>query len=269
VTQPVFIVGSGRCGTFALAQVLDQVEGVDAYHEYNVLNMQKLGCLLYTGQILPQVARNYLEQQWYGPAIHYSQSRVWVDSSNKISWLLKPLIEAFPDARFIWLIRDGRQVCSSYFNKLADEHYDDEAVGLLAAWLRDPARVKQPPLEKRYWWPMPGERIGIDEFLALDRWQRVCWHWAIINHQIKQAVGDRAMKVKLEDIMKKRGDISWFMGIDSDPFLWEQLRRPRNVNQPVNFPLTFEQQVEYWDICGEMHIYLGYGDEEPEPVDYG
>ena len=61
----------------------------------------------------------------YKSSIHYSDKK-WVDSSNALPWIIKPLSKIFPDAYFIHLIRDGRKVVSSFYNKFGDIMYEEK-----------------------------------------------------------------------------------------------------------------------------------------------
>ncbi len=40
---------------------------------------------------------------------------------------------------------------------------------------------------------------------------------------------------------------------------WNLCQTPQNVSEPVSYPLTNEQEAQYWEICGGMHKQLGYG----------
>ena len=79
----------------------------------------------------------------YGGAIRYSDAQHWGDSSNKLSWLIPDLAAAFPKARFVHLVRDGRKVASSYFHKLGAECYDDRSTAILQAHYDDPGRASR------------------------------------------------------------------------------------------------------------------------------
>src|SRR5215831_2282000 len=104
MTRPIFIVSSGRSGTAMLSKALSQSPDVTIEHEYMVHIVQPLGVRRYQGLASAQEAAATLAAT-YGAAIHYSETKLWGDSSNKLSWLIPDLIAAFPDARFIHLAR--------------------------------------------------------------------------------------------------------------------------------------------------------------------
>src|SRR6185437_5898005 len=152
--KPFFIVSSGRSGTAMLHKALSAVAGVEMHHEYMVQIVQPLAVKRYLGLIDRQETAKIIADT-YGAAIRYSEATQWGDSSNKLSWLIPELAEAFPHARFVHLVRDGRKVASSYFHKLADECYDDRSTAMLQAHYDNPKSHPAPPPEKKYWWPLP------------------------------------------------------------------------------------------------------------------
>ena len=121
-TQPVFVIGTGRCGTRAIYKMLLGTPGVEVHHEYLLTHIQQLAALYSMGISSRGDAQQALELL-YGAAVELSDAAIWVDCSNKASWLIEPLRDIFPNARFVVLYRDGRKVTSSFFHKLAAEVY--------------------------------------------------------------------------------------------------------------------------------------------------
>lgn len=156
--RPVFVVGSGRNGTRSIFRMLRGNARIEAHHEYRCENIQKISCLYSMGlleedQALPQVRDHYLS------ALNFCKKNIWLDSSNKASWIIPLLKEAFPASTFIHIVRDPRRVVPSYYYKLREEMYDDSSVMALANWI-DRGHLQQdaPPIEKKYWW-----RLELDE----------------------------------------------------------------------------------------------------------
>src|SRR6201999_1703766 len=178
VTKPFFIVSSGRSGTAMLHKALSAKPGVEMHHEYAVQITQPLAVKRYLGLIDDAETQQTLRET-FGAAVHWSQGSHWGDSSNKLSWLIPNLAALFPDARFVHLVRDGRKVAGSYFNKLGAECYDDRSTAILRAHVED--KRPAPPPEKKYWWPLPPR--------GLDQFGRIAWHWAEINRVTLEALG--------------------------------------------------------------------------------
>ena len=131
---PFFIVSSGRSGTAMMMKALVQAEGVTIEHEYKVHDVQPLAVRRYQG-LADEIEARAILSRTHGAAIREAKTRLWGDSSNKLSWLIPDLAALFPDARFIHLVRDGRKVASSYFHKLGNECYDDRSTEILADYL--------------------------------------------------------------------------------------------------------------------------------------
>ena len=88
-TFPVFILGSGRSGTFQMVKMLENIEGIQAHHEYLFENILKPSVLYRMGVIGDEEIKNVLKET-HVPAVHYANTPVWVDSSNALPWIVKP-----------------------------------------------------------------------------------------------------------------------------------------------------------------------------------
>lgn len=266
-TKPVFIVGTGRCGTRALYKMLLGTPGVEVHHEYLCTHVQQVAALCSMLQIEDWDVEFRL-RRLYGAAVRMSTEAVWVDSSNKASWLLDHLDQMFPKKKFVVLYRDGRRVVSSFFHKLAAECYDDKSTEAMLAWTRGDGYI--PPPEKRYWWkiPQPGQPFH-EEFRAFDQFQRMCYHWADCNATIKAQLAELSkgsyFEVKLEDLTMNQSlvdDLARFIGVPPNPAYFKALQRPEGVIVPTSYDLTPKQLEQFWAICGPMMQTLGYTGED-------
>ncbi len=274
-SRPVFIVGTGRCGTRSLYKMLAGTAGVEIHHEYDCTNIQKMAALHYMGEISTDTLKAFLETV-YGAALEYTDATLWIDSSNKASWIIRTLHELYPDARFVLLLRDGRKVVSSFFNKLAAEIYDDSSVSKLSGWLADPGGRLPPPPEKKYWWniPRPGQPFH-DEFPGYNQFQRICYHWVNCNRFVlEQFAGlppSSWIQVKLEEICQDMASLQVltdFIGLPFDTSWFEALQTPQNVFFPMDFQLTDHQLTQFRDICEPMMERLGYAGTDSYVVRY-
>jgi hypothetical protein len=268
-TIPVFIIGSGRSGTRAIFKLLSGDPSVEVHHEYVCAHVQPLAAKSFMGRASHQEVVDAL-RAWHGAAVYYSQASYWVDCSNKLSWIIEPLLEVFPRARFVHLTRDGRKVAGSFFNKLAPEIYDDESVAALTAWLKD-SRLPEPPPEKKYWWniPQPGQPFH-GEFPSFDQFQRICYHWREVGRVIDEGFGAvpeaQRLTIKLEDITADRAALTRllsFVGLEFREPLYEALQTPQNVFFPMDFVLTEEQLARFKALAGDTMSRLGYDIDSP------
>lgn len=274
-TRPVFIVGTGRCGTRTLFRMLSGAPGVEIHHEYAVLETQKLAALYFMGHITADEVKRRIAGM-HGSALYYSSADTWIDSSNKLSWIIDPLAELLPDSRFLAIVRDGRKVVASFYYKLREEMYDDDSTNCLSRWLADPRSGPCPPPEKRIWWNIPQEgQPWHGAFSTFDRLQRVSYHWAECNRVILESFArlppNRVKLVKLEELRQDSAllkDTLDFIGVSMDETYMPYLQTPRNVFLPLDFQLTQRQLSTFNEICGPMMCTLGYDQQDLYRVKY-
>jgi hypothetical protein len=255
-TRPVFIIGSGRSGTRMIYKLLSGIPDIEAYHEYCCTHIQPAAAKYSMGLLTKNGIQSEI-RKLHGAAVYYSPLPYWVDCSNKLSWIIEPLYELFPDAVFIHVVRDGRKVVSSFFHKLKTEMYDDESVGILRNWMENPKKYPEPPPEKKYWWNLPPEQYS--------RFERICYHWAEINRTIagsfRKIPRKNSWTVKLEDLTQKKAVLKKFLSYFAVPWdeeYYEFVRTPQGVFFPMDLKMTENEQRMFDRICGQTMKKLGY-----------
>ena len=273
--QPVFIVGTGRSGSRSIFRMLSGSENLEIHHEYCCTHIQKYSALYHMGLISEEEIINQINKI-YKPALKYSEAPIWVDSSNKLSWIIKPLHKTFPNAKFLMIARDGRKVVPSFYYKLRDEMYDDKSVKILTKWIDDQQTNIMPPPEKKYWWNIPqvGQKFH-KRFKNYNRLQRTAFHWTECNRVILESFSNLPQNtskvVRLEDIVRSETDLKdmiEFIGIKYDNLFFKYMQTPRNVFFPMSFKLTRNQNVQFEEICNSMMKKLGYDIEEVNEIKY-
>jgi Sulfotransferase family len=275
LSDPFFIVSSGRSGTAMLHKALSAVDGVEMHHEYAVQITQPLAVRRYLGLIDSAKTLQILAQT-HGAAIGYSAARLWGDSSNKLSWIIPELAQLLPGAKFVHLVRDGRKVAGSYFRKLGDECYDDRSTRILQAHVDDPARTPAPPPEKKYWWPVPRKNDAqARAFRSFSQFERICWHWAEINRVILDELArlpkPRQMFVTLEELHASPDAVKGlydFLNLPYRDAAFEIFARPHNVNRPEDRLLDAGERARFDAIAGSMMRTLGYAETAEYVVNY-
>ncbi len=264
-TQTFFIVSSGRSGTHALAKALGMYEAIDMHHEYQISYIQPLAFEYYHRLVDFDSAVETL-QGTYGSAVALSDKSLWGDSSNKASWLIRPLLKVFPKAKFIWVVRDGRKVVSSYFHKLSEECYDDKSVKIMRNWLENPNDNVQPPPEKKYWWPL---RPSCYHEEPLERFRLISWYWSEVNRVIGEDLRwvelDNVHFVRLEDLVSKRIELESLLDFLDLPWrddVRDMLQVPDNVGVPKNFSLSPEHLETFRNECQSMMERFMYSGSE-------
>ena len=270
---PVFIVSSGRSGTALIENIFREDPNVEAHHEYLCTHVQRSACLWAMGCIGRQQALDQLTEI-YLPAVEYSKKKIFLDSSNKASWIIDLLIEIFPKAKFVHLIRDGRKVVSSYFNKLQDECYDDDSVNILSKAVL--GKNIYPPPEKKYYWPLSSRRSSIKaELTRSTQFERICWHWGEINRVISTSLSEIADSqkhtIRLEDLVsseQKFERFRKFVGAEYRADLFKELKKPHNVNKPFDIFLSPEEENVLNIFSADVMSLYGYSGSEQYGMQY-
>jgi len=274
-TRPFFIVSSGRSGTAMMEKLFKAFPQVEMHHEYMVNHVQPAAIKYYLGLIGYGEAQHVLRAT-HGASVHYSQSPIWGDSSNKLSWLIPVLDRLFPHARFVHLVRDGRKVTSSYFHKLSEECYDDYSTAVLQRYYDSHGQLPAPPPEKKYWWPVPPRGHPQElEFITYNQFQRISFHWAQVNrtiiHHLEAIRPERRLTIRLEDVVSRaeaRQGLLNFLGLPWDDRIMGLLNRPHNANRPEDYPLTPEQTDQFNMIASDMMRHFGYDRRQEYRVAY-
>src|ERR671920_416555 len=91
---PFFIVSSGRSGTAMMVKALSAADDITIEHEYRVREIQPLAVRRYQGLADAHEAAAILSAA-HGAALIAAKTRLWGDSSNKLSWLIPDLARLF------------------------------------------------------------------------------------------------------------------------------------------------------------------------------
>jgi hypothetical protein len=164
VHRPIFLVGAPRSGTSFLGGCIGTLESV-SYHREPVV-MKALGQHVGGDWSPERTARTY--RLVYGTllGLHLAGDLRLAEKTPQNVFLVGSLAEAFPDARFVHIVRDGRDAALSYLEK--------PWVRQVFAWThrRDPGGQPYGPFAP--WW-VEGDRR--DEFESTSDWHRAVWVW--------------------------------------------------------------------------------------------
>lgn len=264
-TKPVFVIGTGRCGTRCIYKMLKNIDQIDIFHEYAAIPMSKIAVLYHMEKISTEEAISRLHLL-LEPAIYYSNKSQWITCDNRISWLIKPLIQMFPNASFIHIIRNGLKTTSSFYNKLTNDVYDDESVRIMYNYLYNNQLI--PPHEKKYWWTLPNKQTEAYRFVyKWNRYQRICWHWQHCNNTIKKDLAyihpSQKLMLKLENLTNQNNtkgleQLLEFVHVSYHHKYKDFLKVPTNVIVARNFPLTDEEYKQFLKICTKGMIQYNY-----------
>lgn len=190
--RSVWIVGSPRSGTSFTAESIGKVTG---YADLGELRPLKRAIPLLTTlpheQVVAHLRRILAIAQRAGMVSGLRP----IEQTPESTFLIPAIAEAFPEARFVHLVRDGRDVAASL-------------LGL--GWLRD---VPTRPLDEvgnafgdhsRFW--VENDRRA--EFPTVSEARRAAWVWRRYNSAARDALAqlppDRTIRVRYEDLLADR-----------------------------------------------------------------
>ncbi len=112
LSNPIFIVGAPRSGTTFLGQCISELPQL-SYHFEPVLTKAAVR-YIYTQQWSPKKAQHFYRQVYTGlMRLYLDGDLCFCEKTPRNSFILPFLYQTFPDARFVHIIRDGRDVALS------------------------------------------------------------------------------------------------------------------------------------------------------------
>jgi hypothetical protein len=183
------------------------------------------------------------------------------EANQRLSFLLGPLAEAFPDARLVWLIRDGRPAVASMVHRGAFHPRERE--------LRGP-HTQEWATAKEYAAYVAGEMTK-EEWESLDQFGRCCWYWSYTNRVIARdlpATGLAWMLVRLEDLAREWRSVESFVGVEL-PLPERVPHSNRSTRKPISWKhWSRGQRRTFARLCGGLmdQHYPGWREEMPTGI---
>ncbi|MBC7814993.1 MAG: hypothetical protein H7175_27795 [Burkholderiales bacterium] len=250
-----FIVSTGRSGTETIAELLSRSPDCVCLHEPEPRLIAEATQYLY-GE-MPHAAMIDLLRQSRPPTL---DGKEYGESAYKLTFVMPALREAFPDAKLVWLIRDGRAVVESFYTPRRYYHPLRHNVD----W-----EIYRPSADK------VGE-MSSREWAGLSRFEKCCWFWSYQNRLIEQHFIERVEKngseflfIRLEELDAQQAALFEFLGVRLPPE-WAGEVPHLNV-WPAKAPRTWRdwsaaERLSFMDICGrEMDAYYpAWRDSAPE-----
>jgi len=233
-----FIVSTGRSGTTAISNTLSLINDCTCLHEPEPALIKESAAYHY-GELSDDKIKAVLLKTRKA----HINNEIYCESNQTLSLLIPLLNDTYPQAKFIWLIRNGLDVVASTYQKQwytghSENHdnYND-----------------CPPLEKA--WidgRIQADQCGVmttEEWNNLDRFGKCCWYWSYINNIIekdfKKLPHDKQFIIRLEEFDKRLRKLYKWMGLKAlitpapkrtntalrDPFHWSHW----NTNERSTF----------------------------------
>lgn len=191
--KPIFIVGSPRSGTTFLGNCIAEIPEV-SYH-FEPVATKAAARYVYNNLWSENKSQRFYRfiYSWL-MRLHFDGDLRFAEKTPQISFIIPFLAKTFPDAKFIHIIRDGRDVAIS----LAEKPWHQSAKK--GSTIRDPDGYLCGPWA-RFW--VEPERV--EEFETTDDLHRCIWIWRRhVEEAIRGAINlpSNYYELKYEDLVR-------------------------------------------------------------------
>jgi hypothetical protein len=240
-----FIVSTGRSGTQTIARTLSLLPGCVCLHEPSPELILESSQYRY-GKIDQIELSNLLRESRQRTV----NGCVYCEANQTLSLIIPVLTDVFPEARYIWLIRNGLDVVASAYQKQwytgHSENHDryEDCSQLEKAWI-----------DGRIQGDLCGD-LNADDWRKLDRFGRCCWYWSYVNRVIDADLHkyspDRFLMLRIEDIDKDFESIVDWMGLKDEvvPSVGRYNISKRVPYHWTEWSAEERKTFDYW--CGDL-----------------
>lgn len=263
---PFFIVCTGRSGSTSIARLLSVIHNAYSVHEMAPEMACESSAYRY-GEVQPETIRQILRETREPIA----KQSILIESNQVLSLIIPEIVQVFPRAKFIWLIRNGMDVVASAMQKQwytpHGENHDryEDCTPLQKAWI-----------DGRITADRCGD-LSTDEWERLDRFARCCWYWGyvnrIIDHDLAAYAPESFFVVHLEALGASMKRLIKWMGMKIA--LLPQTPRLNTARRtPYHWTAwSGSERNTFIHFCGELmdRFYPAWRSEEGafQRIDYG
>jgi hypothetical protein len=248
-----FVVSTGRSGSKTTAALLSLISGCICLHEPAPELILESSAYRYGTITEPELRR--LLKETRSP---YLNGSVYCESNQTLALIIPLLCKVFPQARYIWLMRNGLDmVASAYAKQWYSGHSENHD------------RYEDCPPIERAWIDgrIEGDRCGDMnrlEWLQLDRFGRCCWYWNYVNRLIEtdleRYASNRYELLRLERIDQRLPQVVHWMGLNA---VIIPTAKRINVGKRVPYPWldwTAQERATFEHWCGDLmdRLYPGW-----------
>ncbi len=225
-----FVLSSGRSGSRTSSEVFSQFDNCRCLHHPQPELVQECTDYFYgrlDGDSISSVLRE--------TRVATLDGKIYGEVNLQLSLIQPILRKLFPDAKFIWLVRDGRDSVASMYYR---------------GWYDNPSNTRVPQIwhDARLDGSITGD-FNASEWRELSRFAKCCWIWTkyntIIRDKLMGLPEDKWRKVRLESFRSSLPELAKFLGL-------RRISRIRVEKHNVAFqPVT---QWDRWDANQKMEF---------------
>lgn len=238
-----FVLSTGRSGSKTISFTLSENPKVSCRHEISPFII-KLSTDYAYGRYSEDYFLDILDEV-YGKSKRTPKGELLGESNQKLTVLAPLLHKLFPKAKFIWIIRNGKDVVSSIHGRdwYWPEHKNDTE-------LFNP--------NHRTWdnYRIEGDKVGqftTEEWNNMTRFEKNCWYWVYWNDLIedffKSLPEEQKLMFKLEEFDQNIDNIQSFLNVEPEKIKTQKTNEAYYVIK--KFVQWDEKQKESFNqICG-------------------
>ncbi len=236
-----FILGMGRSGSLFLSSLLNQSPDVCVCHEPVRLDFFAYLLAYYDENEAVNYIKSYRKKEIFYRNMEKNEN-IYGEINSILRRHVKALRMFFPRAKFIHLIRDGRDVIRSMMSRRTFTS-------------KDPITSNIHPREDSPYFEM---------WNTLSRFEKMCWYWSNENQYLRNEISKSIRFEKLiSDYTYYEEKISGDLNIRISQKMWEEsVKLPKNITISYQIPhwrdWNYEMKKTFEKICGDEMEKNGY-----------
>lgn len=248
-SQIVFVLSTGRSGSQSIASLANKHSKVDAYHEPFYNHLKVISTNYSRGILTSQKAKDKLIRLYSSLRLS-KKGNVYLESDQKLVPLLGILKEIFPEAKYIWLIRNPSDFLKSarargWFDGDSPA-FNDQTVLLQQQYYSHGCRITGDVLSE-------GAISGWDQFSVEDK---ILWYWRYWNEEIERTLttvpAERKHLIKLKDLNRNQSEFFNFLNLegpaDSKPVMANKVKeRHKSQYKKLDRTENLKRQEKYFE----------------------
>lgn len=215
----IFVVGTGRSGSNAIAKILGRHSKVQAIHDSFIqlaeISNKKLCNKTNSEDIISEINGVVSD-------LSFIKKDKILYSDQKLSAVISELSILYPKSKFIWLIRDLESFVNSAYTR---GWFDNSEFGL-GKNSKEFYEPKNKPAQYYAFGRINGSKIGSfskNEWNNMTGFERNCWYWNYWNNLIKNQLNlldkSRYISIHLNNLSNKLAKVQKFIGIAEEELI--------------------------------------------------